>query len=175
MTALVVIAIETESELSTNATQSASRLNESKRIALVPFFFLLCGDEVAELLVKDHFSPSLGPGPPPMQKLPAPPSAPGVGPGLPPPPPQGPPVHVGYASTVSNPVGSPAEPSSSTAGPLVPLGPGPTGGFPDDLDPHNVPPELKKEGSDWFAVFNPKVKRVLDVSLVHTLMHERCV
>lgn len=49
------------------------------------------------------------------------------------------------------------------------------GGFLDDLDPHNVPPELKKEGSDWFAVFNPKVKRVLDVSLVHTLMHERYV
>jgi glucose repression regulatory protein TUP1 len=38
-----------------------------------------------------------------------------------------------------------------------------------------VPPELKKEGSDWFAIFNPKVKRVLDVSLVHTLMHERYV
>jgi glucose repression regulatory protein TUP1 len=47
--------------------------------------------------------------------------------------------------------------------------------FPDDLDPQNVPPELKKEGNDWFAVFNGKVKRVLDVSLVHTLMHERCV
>lgn len=52
---------------------------------------------------------------------------------------------------------------------------GSTNGFPDDLDPQNVPPELKKEGSDWFAVFNPKVKRVLDVNLVHTLMHERCV
>lgn len=34
---------------------------------------------------------------------------------------------------------------------------------------------MKKDGSDWFAVFNPKVKRVLDVNLVHTLMHERCV
>ena len=45
--------------------------------------------------------------------------------------------------------------------------------FPDDLDIHSVPPELKKEGSDWFAIFNPKVKRVLDVSLLHTLMHER--
>jgi general transcriptional corepressor TUP1 len=55
-------------------------------------------------------------------------------------------------------------------------GPGSSGGqFPDDVDVLNVPPELKKEGSDWFAVFNPKVKRVLDVSLVHTLIHERCV
>jgi len=52
--------------------------------------------------------------------------------------------------------------------------PAPTS-FPDDLDIHSVAPELKKEGSDWFAIFNPKVKRVLDVSLVHTLMHERCV
>jgi glucose repression regulatory protein TUP1 len=58
---------------------------------------------------------------------------------------------------------------------MVPISAGSNGGFPDDLDPHNVPPELKKEGSDWFAVFNPKVKRVLDVSLVHTLMHERYV
>ena len=47
--------------------------------------------------------------------------------------------------------------------------------IPDDLDIHSVAPELKKEGSDWFAIFNPKVKRMLDVSLVHTLMHERCV
>ena len=35
--------------------------------------------------------------------------------------------------------------------------------------------EYKKEGSDWFALFNPRTKRVLDVSLVHTLMHERFV
>ncbi|KDQ58592.1 hypothetical protein JAAARDRAFT_34415 [Jaapia argillacea MUCL 33604] len=41
--------------------------------------------------------------------------------------------------------------------------------------PLNIPPELKKEGSDWFAVFNPKVKRVLDVELIHTLTHESVV
>jgi general transcriptional corepressor TUP1 len=46
--------------------------------------------------------------------------------------------------------------------------------FLDDLDPLSVPPELKKEGSDWFAIFNPKIKRALDVNLVHTLHHERC-
>jgi hypothetical protein len=45
--------------------------------------------------------------------------------------------------------------------------------FLDELDPLSVPPELKKEGSDWFAIFNPKIKRVLDVNLVHTLHHER--
>lgn len=45
------------------------------------------------------------------------------------------------------------------------------------MDPHAVPPELKKEGSDWFAVFNPGAtkdgKRRLNVDLVHTLTHER--
>ena len=45
-----------------------------------------------------------------------------------------------------------------------------TGGFPDDLD---IPAEYKREGTDWFAIFNPKQKRVLDIQLVHTLMHER--
>jgi hypothetical protein len=47
--------------------------------------------------------------------------------------------------------------------------------FPDDLDLHSVPPEFRKEASDWFAVFNPKIKKTLDVTLVHTLMHERYV
>ncbi|KAF5310544.1 hypothetical protein D9619_008204 [Psilocybe cf. subviscida] len=61
-------------------------------------------------------------------------------------------------------------------GQLIPPGPsGTASGFLEDLDPHNVPPEFKKEGSDWFAIFNPKVKRVLDVQLVHTLMHESVV
>ena len=48
-----------------------------------------------------------------------------------------------------------------------------TGGFPDDLDIHTLPAEYKRDGTDWFAIFNPNQKRVLDVQLVHTLMHER--
>ena len=57
-------------------------------------------------------------------------------------------------------------------------GPGPAAGNASlanlsDMDPDEIPKELKKEGSDWMAIFNPKVKRVLDVNLVHTLMHER--
>ena len=52
---------------------------------------------------------------------------------------------------------------------------GTTTNFPEEFDVHNIPSEFKKEGNDWFAIFNPKVKRVLDVNLVHTLMHERCV
>lgn len=55
------------------------------------------------------------------------------------------------------------------------------------MDPQSVPPELKNEGADWFAIFNPAPsgpegpggqltrKRNLDVHLVHTLMHERLV
>lgn len=45
----------------------------------------------------------------------------------------------------------------------------------------SVPPELKKEGSDWFAIFNGKEgsggvkKKTLDVGLMHALMHERFV
>lgn len=42
-----------------------------------------------------------------------------------------------------------------------------------DLDPDTLPSTLKKEGSDWMTMFNPKVKKVLDVELVHTLIHDR--
>jgi hypothetical protein len=70
------------------------------------------------------------------------------------------------------PLGSGDASSSTVAGDLHASGPATTTSFPDDLDIDTVPPEPKK---DWFAIFNPKVKRVLDVSLVHTLKHERCV
>jgi len=54
---------------------------------------------------------------------------------------------------------------------------GPNGSFYDDIYQNlgNIPVGLKIEGSDWFAVFNPKVKRVLNINLVHTLYHERCI
>lgn len=118
----------------------------------------------------DQFSPSLGPGNPKLPPAPIASSAstPGLGPGLPPPPQ----THGPYPPP--NALPAPNEPSGS--GTLVPINAGPTpGSFPDDLDPNTVPPEFKKEGSDWFAVFNPKVKRVLDVNLTHTLLHERYV
>jgi glucose repression regulatory protein TUP1 len=41
-----------------------------------------------------------------------------------------------------------------------------------EFDPETVPKDLKKEGSDWLTMFNPNVKRVLDVGLVHTLVHD---
>lgn len=44
-----------------------------------------------------------------------------------------------------------------------------------EFDPENVTRDLKKEGSDWMTMYNPNVKRVLDVGLVHTLVHDSCV
>jgi hypothetical protein len=64
--------------------------------------------------------------------------------------------------------------ASNSAGPSVLNRSEFSGGFLGDIDLRNVPPELKQEGDDWFVVFNPGVKRVLDVSLVHAIMHERC-
>ena len=45
----------------------------------------------------------------------------------------------------------------------------------EDLDPSMSMPENKKEVNDWLAVFNSRIRRSLDVDLVHTLCHERCV
>lgn len=44
-----------------------------------------------------------------------------------------------------------------------------------DLSPEMLPPHQKREGDDWFVIFNPRVQRVLDVELVHTLQHESVV
>ncbi|KAI9844105.1 MAG: general transcription repressor [Sclerophora amabilis] len=44
-----------------------------------------------------------------------------------------------------------------------------------DLELDRLPPHQKKEVGDWHAVFNPRVRRVLDVNLVHTLPHESVV
>ncbi|KAJ7726711.1 chromatin associated protein [Mycena maculata] len=47
----------------------------------------------------------------------------------------------------------------------------------DSTDPTGIPADLKKEGSDWFAVFSPRVRprALTDVGLVHTLMHATVV
>ncbi|KAG0002011.1 general transcription repressor [Entomortierella chlamydospora] len=38
-------------------------------------------------------------------------------------------------------------------------------------DPDNVPPQLKREGPDWFAISNPEVPQLLKVDLVHSMDH----
>ncbi|KAG0000013.1 general transcription repressor, partial [Entomortierella chlamydospora] len=42
-------------------------------------------------------------------------------------------------------------------------------------DPDNVPPQLKREGPDWFAISNPKVPQLLKVDLVHSMDHSSVV
>ncbi len=44
-----------------------------------------------------------------------------------------------------------------------------------NLNPNDLPADMKREGSDWFAVFNPELPRVLDVNLLHNLTHESVV
>ena len=44
-----------------------------------------------------------------------------------------------------------------------------------DLDPDMLPLSQKHEGSDWFAVFNPRIRRILDVDILHNLAHESVV
>ncbi|KAF2768424.1 WD40 repeat-like protein [Teratosphaeria nubilosa] len=44
-----------------------------------------------------------------------------------------------------------------------------------ELEPEKLPPHMKKQGDDWHAVFNPRVRRRLDVDLVHNLAHQSVV
>jgi glucose repression regulatory protein TUP1 len=44
-----------------------------------------------------------------------------------------------------------------------------------NLDLERLPEHQKHVSSDWFAIFNPEVPRILDVDLVHTLQHESVV
>ena len=41
--------------------------------------------------------------------------------------------------------------------------------FLSEIDPSTFPLEFNKESTDWFAVFNPRTDRVLDIDLVQTL------
>jgi glucose repression regulatory protein TUP1 len=47
--------------------------------------------------------------------------------------------------------------------------------FPGDLDPATVPAEYRKDGEDWFALYNPRVPQSLNVNLVHQFNHESVV
>ncbi|KAI9677594.1 MAG: general transcription repressor [Caeruleum heppii] len=130
-------------------------------------------------------------GPPPAQQ----PTYPGY---------QGPPAVNGYAAQPPQPTASPGPGKGRPRAPLGPATPQqnqpapyrdpraspqiaqPTppppqhvvanvGNVLADLDFDRLPAHQKKEGNDWFAVFNPRVQRVLDVDLVHTLQHDSVV
>jgi len=59
--------------------------------------------------------------------------------------------------------------STSTA--LPPMNLTPPAPPVEELSFYNVPPEYRKEGPDWYVVFNPQVKKALDVNLQHTFVH----
>lgn len=44
-----------------------------------------------------------------------------------------------------------------------------------ELDLERLPESQKKVDGDWFAIFNPRVPKLLDVDLLHTLQHESVV
>ncbi|ORX46973.1 WD40 repeat-like protein [Hesseltinella vesiculosa] len=107
--------------------------------------------------------------------------------GLPPPPPMmdtKPPLHSSYDhhSPYMN-GGSPLPTSTPPAPQQQQLTPGrpstskpttPMQGL-NDIDPESVPEDMKIEGQDWFALFNPKAPRYLKVDLVHTFDHSSVV
>jgi glucose repression regulatory protein TUP1 len=101
---------------------------------------------------------------------PQPTASPGAKRPRPPPPGPSTPQQTQPGGAYQDPRGSPqvARPSP---GPAPPAG----GNNLADLDPEAIPASQKKEGGDWFALFNPRVARSLDVDLVHTLDHHSVV
>lgn len=47
--------------------------------------------------------------------------------------------------------------------------------MPDDLTLANVPPEYRKETNNWTVAFNPKLPRNMDVDMIYSIHHPRCV
>jgi hypothetical protein len=43
--------------------------------------------------------------------------------------------------------------------------------FPADMDHENILVSCRREESDWIALFNPHIPRILDVDLLHTFHH----
>ncbi|KAF9458229.1 WD40-repeat-containing domain protein [Collybia nuda] len=84
-----------------------------------------------------------------------------------------PPAHTLYSSTNSSLSTLPSRESYQVT--LPPLNVVPGNSIPEELSLQNVTPEFKKEGTDWFAVFNPKIHRTLDINLTHNLVHASVV
>ncbi|KAJ6589326.1 WD40-repeat-containing domain protein [Mycena capillaripes] len=79
-------------------------------------------------------------------------------------------------------IGPGSSPSSRRAPtPAAPVPPPPASqhtymnDFLNNLELSAIHSDWKKEGNDWFVIYNPKVKRTLDVSLIHTFIHETVV
>ncbi|CAE6448110.1 unnamed protein product [Rhizoctonia solani] len=84
------------------------------------------------------------------------------------------PANKSYGWEANSPSSPPRPSASTSAAPSAPT-PAPAH-HPEPMDLEEiVNPDCKKEGGDWFAVFNPKAKRAVDVSLSLTLAHESVV
>ncbi|KAI9301192.1 WD40-repeat-containing domain protein [Cunninghamella echinulata] len=117
-----------------------------------------------------------------------PPPPPPSGPHGPPPPPltsspyvNGNSSHHPNASPQTSVAPPPAQRVSSNA--ITKTGAGPpaqqgdsanNSGF-SEMDPESVPANMKVEGQDWFALFNPKAQRYLKVDLLHSFDHSSVV
>ncbi|KAF9918150.1 general transcription repressor [Lobosporangium transversale] len=84
-----------------------------------------------------------------------------------------------YTSTKEEPQSSPASNKRKTGASSTPTTVARTGRASGSSnwsdDPDNVPPQLKREGPDWFAISNPKVPQLLKVDLHHTMEHSSVV
>ncbi|CAE6433633.1 hypothetical protein ACGC1H_001495 [Rhizoctonia solani] len=84
------------------------------------------------------------------------------------------PANKSYGWDANSPTSPPRPGASTSAAPSAPAPAAAPHPEPMDLE-EIVNPDCKKEGGDWFAVFNPKAKRAVDVSLTLTLAHESVV
>ncbi|KAI8883399.1 WD40 repeat-like protein [Backusella circina FSU 941] len=121
--------------------------------------------------------PSYQPGPPSGAHPPPPPVA------VSPRPPAGVPYMNGGSPLPSNTPppqlaavrGASGNPVKTGAGPLANASPGGMSEALGDINPESVPANMKVEGQDWFALFNPKATRYLKVDLVHSFDHNSVV
>ena len=84
-----------------------------------------------------------------------------------------PPGPISSASASGKSGGGPPPPPESGA--LVPVSSNGQAQGQEEFSFNNVPPEYRREGTDWFAAFNPKIKKSLDITLVHSFGHTRWV
>ena len=115
-----------------------------------------------------------GPQPPPINQSPGP----GKGRGRGPPGTSTPQQPIQYSPRGAH---APTPPPGVRGPPPPPPPPPPQYQIPDvgnelsKLNVEDVPPHLKKSGDDWWAIFNPRVSRKLDINLMHTLNHSSVV
>jgi len=66
----------------------------------------------------------------------------------------------------------PQEPSANSQGSSV-INTRPKSRASEEPTSYTTSSEFRKEGSDWFAVFNPNAKKTFDINLVHSFAHSR--